>query len=178
MYKSKSNTPSVIVPGVGKETRHIGRSAPVQGTAEGNFSEVRVGTDKEIRDIDHIGVTLLCPGFTPDLGDYHFELSSVTLFRGAALHVMHVKGPHATFKDVLVLLASKPLKELCAELQCFDHAQGREFYWTKDSKTGEPVATHPVVKEVFRRLGDRGDNEAGGVKATLESALAPFTYPT
>lgn len=187
---------SVIVHDVKKENYHLTagvrqrkfgqRIILLEPLSEGGVSarfnplaEVRCGYKTEVQDIDSIGIILCDPSGTAMSGggsSSYFVTSALDLFRGAALHVLYTQ-PGAHMGDVLSLLASKPIKELCDEMANFDHAQGRTFYWTTDPRTGEPVFTHPNVREAFMRLSTKGDNEAGGVKGTLDTALSFFADP-
>lgn len=139
---------------------------------------VRVGTLKEVTDIDAIGMIMTGAGSsTKGKSDPFFDNSARDLFRGAALHVLYAQDKNPNMGDVLSLLSSKPMDELCEELADFDHARGRTLYWTTDERTGERISTHPNVRESFMRILAAGDKTMGSIKATLESTLNFYADP-
>lgn len=186
---------SVIVHDVKKENYYLTAGARkkyfghrillVEPLAEGGISarfnplaEVRAGFKQEVKDVDSIGI-IMCDPDGKQMADpksSHWVKSALDLWRGAALHVLYTQD-NANMGDVLSLLASKPIDELCEELGNFDHAQGRDFYWTRDPRTGERINTHPNVREAFMRLMTKGDSEKGGVKSTLDASLNFFADP-
>lgn len=139
------------------------------------LSEIRIGTDREIQDVQNIATMIVDPD-GKGLND-HWAKTGFALLVGAILHVLYAE------KDKTLRGVARFISNPCAASDTefletmkstrHDHEYSRGWF----DRNGGPTATHPVVAESAQEMLNKADNERSGVISTAMSFLSLYRDP-
>ncbi len=129
------------------------------------LSEIRLGTEKEVSDVQNIATMIVDPDGR-GLSD-HWAKTGYSLIVGTALHCLYVEkaqGRIATILDIANCLADpeRPLEKTFQEMLTTAH------------RVDGP---HPVVAACAREMLNKAENELSGVVSTAMSFLSLYRDP-
>ena len=141
------------------------------------LSEIRVGTDKEVADVQNIATMVVDPD-GKGLND-HWAKTGFALLVGSILHVLYSRDiQHKTLKSVANLLANPAVAsvdEIFEVMKSYEHDPDGRMGWI--DLAGNPTKTHPVVAESAQEMLNKADNEKSGVISTAMSFLSLYRDP-
>ena len=139
------------------------------------LSEIRVGTDKEVQDVQNIATMIVDPD-GKGLSD-HWAKTGFSLLVGAILHVMY-SCPDKTLRGVAAFLSDPTFEDpeqMFTEMTNAIHDPGNQMGWL--SPTGAATQTHPVVAQSAKDMLNKSENEMSGVLSTTMSFLTLYRDP-
>ncbi|MDK2126629.1 type IV secretory system conjugative DNA transfer family protein [Parachitinimonas caeni] len=137
------------------------------------LAEVRVGTDREVADVQNI-MTMIVDPDGKGLED-HWQKSSQALLVGVALHVLYA-DKNKTLNGVIAFL-SDPTRTVAESMQFMldtDHDLVGNGWPHPD---GTPNYCHPVVAAAARDMLNKAPEEQSGVVSTAISFLTLYRDP-
>ncbi|MGQ5522333.1 type IV secretory system conjugative DNA transfer family protein [Chitinimonas sp. PSY-7] len=137
------------------------------------LAEVRVGTDREVADVQNI-MTMIVDPDGKGLAD-HWQKSSQALLVGVALHVLYAEK-NKTLNGVIAFL-SDPTRTVAQSMQFMldtDHDLVGNGW---PLPNGTPSYCHPVVAAAARDMLNKADEEQSGVISTAISFLTLYRDP-
>ncbi len=140
--------------------------ASMNGSVAWNaLSEIRVGTESEVGDVQNLATLLVDPDGKGL--ESHWQKTSQALLVGVILHSLYVaradgSEPNLTSVDRLLSDPNRDVRELWMEMTTYGHVDGR---------------VHPVIGQAGRDMLDRPDEEAGSVLSTAKSYLSLYRDP-
>lgn len=146
------------------------------------LAEVRLGTSREVADVQRIAQSLVRPNGEPqnssEAGDY-FAITAASLLAGAILHVLYreqLRGRVACLSDVARELSdpTRPHGQVLNEWLSFEHAANGAGPWMDGDV---PTRTHPIVAASAREQKNRSDKERSPILSTAVAALALYRDP-
>jgi len=149
------------------------------GTADryNPFSQVRVGTDHEVADVQAICDLVMDPSGTQDAEHDHWLAVSADVLVGVALHCLYT-DEHPSLGSMLDTI-SRPgasLEDVCEAMLETEHDPEWSRGWIHPV-LGGPTATHPVVAAVAQGLLQRSENEASSIISTCVRACRLYRDP-
>lgn len=142
------------------------------------LAEVRVGTARDVSDAQNVADMIVRTG--EDTREPYWQDAAASITTGMILHVCYAaaaEGREACLAD-LAKVFTRPgqgFSETLNELGNYPHDPTRRYGWRID--TGEPTATHPVVREKVQEMLDKEDKEFSGVLSTAKTALTLYSDP-
>lgn len=139
------------------------------------LEEIRIGTDKEVQDVQNIATMIVDPD-GKGLND-HWAKTGFSLLVGAILHVLYV-FPDKTLRGVAAFLSDPSFEnpdQMFAEMINAEHDPEGKYKWVTPS--GAPTKTHPVVASSAKDMLNKSDNEKSGVLSTTMSFLTLYRDP-
>ena len=137
------------------------------------LAEVRVGTDREVADVQNI-MTMIVDPDGKGLQD-HWQKSSHALLVGLALHVLYAESDK-TLNGIVAFL-SNPTRSLQQAMEFIlntDHDLKGSGWPNPD---GSPNYCHPVAAAAARDMLNKADEERSGVVSTAISYLTLYRDP-
>ena len=149
------------------------------GTADryNPFSQVRIGTDHEVADVQAICDLVMDPSGTQDAEHDHWLAVAADVLVGVALHCLYSEE-NASLGTMLDTLSSPgaSLEDICNSMLETEHDPTFSLGW-RHPVVGGPTATHPVVSGVAQGLRQRSDNEAASIISTCVRACRLYRDP-
>jgi type IV secretion system protein VirD4 len=137
------------------------------------LAEVRVGTDREVADVQNI-MTMIVDPDGKGLKD-HWQKTSQALLVGVALHVLYAEK-NKTLNGIIEFL-SDPTRTVAQTMTFMldtDHDLEGPGWPAPD---GSPNYCHPVVAAAARDMLNKADQEQSGVLSTAISFLTLYRDP-
>jgi type IV secretion system protein VirD4 len=137
------------------------------------LTEVRVGTDREVADVQNI-MTMIVDPDGKGLQD-HWQKSSQALLVGVALHVLYAE-PDKTLNGIVSFL-SDPTRDVEKAMKFIldtDHDLSGPGWPNRD---GSPNYCHPVAAAAARDMLNKAEEERSGVISTAISYLTLYRDP-
>jgi type IV secretion system protein VirD4 len=156
--------------------------SPVEKGASSRFNplaEVRLHTPRDVSDCQNIANMIVRTGEDSPQERY-WQDAAASITTGMILHVCYaaaVEGRVACLSD-LAGVFTRPgftFQETLAEILNYEHDP--EFTNGWHTPTGEPTATHPVVREKVQEMLDKEDKDFSGVLSTAKTALTLYSDP-
>lgn len=137
------------------------------------LAEVRVGTDREVADVQNI-MTMVVDPDGKGLVD-HWQKSSYALLVGVGLHVLYAER-NKTLNGVLAFLSepSRNVEEAMKFMLDTDHDLTGPGWPGPD---GSPNYCHPVVAQAARSLLNSAEEERSSIISTAVSFLTLYRDP-
>jgi len=137
------------------------------------LSAVRVGTDREVADVQNI-MTMIVDPDGKGLKD-HWQKSSQALLVGVALHVLYAE-PNKTLNGVLAFLSepTRTVEQTMKFMLDTDHDMTGPGW---PLPNGAPNYCHPVVSACARDMLNKAEEERSGVISTAISFLTLYRDP-
>ena len=140
------------------------------------LQEIRLGTEREVRDVQNICGVIVEPNLANAWED-HWRRSAQSLLVGAVLHVLYCQTDK-TLRGVATLLSDpkRPIKDVFNHMLSAPHDPEFRRGWI-DLETSIPTYTHPVVAETAREMMNKSQDELAGILSTALSFLTVFRDP-
>jgi len=139
------------------------------------LSEIRIGTDKEIQDVQNIATMIVDPD-GKGLND-HWAKTGFALLVGVILHVLYAESDK-TLRGVARFISNPAAggdTEFLEIMKSTQHDPKFARGWV--DRTGKGTAVHPVVAESAQEMLNKADNERSGVVSTAMSFLSLYRDP-
>ena len=156
--------------------------SPVEESASSRFNplaEVRMHTPRDVSDCQNIANMIVRTGEDSPQERY-WQDAAASITTGMILHVCYAaaaEGRVACLSD-LAGVFTRPgftFQETLAEILNYEHDPEFTNGWR--TPTGEPTATHPVVREKVQEMLDKEDKDFSGVLSTAKTALTLYSDP-
>lgn len=139
------------------------------------LSEIRIGTDKEIQDVQNIATMIVDPD-GKGLND-HWAKTGFSLLVGVILHVLYAESDK-TLRGVARFISNPAAggdTEFLEIMKSTQHDPKNLRGWV--DRTGNGTAVHPVVAESAQEMLNKAENERSGVISTAMSFLSLYRDP-
>ena len=139
------------------------------------LSEIRIGTDKEIQDVQNIATMIVDPD-GKGLND-HWAKTGFALLVGVILHVLYSEKDK-TLRGVARFISNPAAggdTEFLESMKSTQHDPMFSRKWL--DRNGNPTAVHPVVAESAQEMLNKAENERSGVISTAMSFLSLYRDP-
>lgn len=141
------------------------------------LSAIRIGSDREVADVQIVAELLIDRGDTDQSGDSYWREAAKAIMTGALMHVCYVahKRREPSIRHVVELLAD-PRQTIEATLtDMLDYQHDTSSPWVDDD--GNPTATHPLVASNARIMLNKADRDRSGVLSNVMAALSLYDDP-
>jgi type IV secretion system protein VirD4 len=139
------------------------------------LSEIRIGTDKEIQDVQNIATMIVDPD-GKGLND-HWAKTGFALLVGVILHVLYAEKDK-TLRGVARFISNPAAGGDTEFLEIMKSTQhDPKFFRGWVDRTGGKTGVHPVVAESAQEMLNKADNERSGVISTAMSFLSLYRDP-
>jgi len=139
------------------------------------LSEIRIGTDHEIKDVQNIATMIVDPD-GKGLND-HWAKTGFALLVGVILHVLYAEK-EKTLRGVARFISNPEAgsdTEFLDTMKSTQHDPDFVRKWV--DRNGVATAIHPVVAESAQEVLNKADNERSGVISTAMSFLSLYRDP-
>src|SRR5579875_3254084 len=156
--------------------------SPVEQSSSSRFNplaEVRLFTPRDVSDAQNLANMIVRTGEDSPQERY-WQDAAASITTGMILHVCYAaaaEGRVACLSD-LAGVFTRPgftFQETLAEILNYEHDPEFTNGWR--TPTGEPTATHPVVREKVQEMLDKEDKDFSGVLSTAKTALTLYSDP-
>ncbi|MDA8093659.1 MAG: type IV secretory system conjugative DNA transfer family protein [Betaproteobacteria bacterium] len=141
------------------------------------LNEIRVGTDKEVSDVQNIATMIVDPD-GKGLND-HWAKTGFALLVGSILHVLYAREITSKTLRAVANLLSDPsvaaVDEIFEMMKSYEHDPAGRQGWV--DLQGNRTTTHPVVAQSAQEMLNKADNEKSGVISTAMSFLSLYRDP-
>ena len=139
------------------------------------LSEIRIGTDHEIKDVQNIATMIVDPD-GKGLND-HWAKTGFALLVGVILHVLYSEK-EKTLRGVARFISNPEADSDTEFLEIMKSTQhDPDFVRKWSDRNGAATAVHPVVAESAQEMLNKADNERSGVISTAMSFLSLYRDP-
>lgn len=150
----------------------------LEGSVKFNpLSEIRIGTDYEVRDVQNIVDMIIDPQGTGSLD--HWEKTGHALLVGAIMHVLYSKKYCHSLSGVAALFSDPECNfyQTLEDMKTYNHlaCSGNPDAFMQIYGSGSK--THPIVAHAAQSLLNKDDKERSGVLSTALSFLELYQDP-
>ena len=139
------------------------------------LSEIRIGTDHEIKDVQNIATMIVDPD-GKGLND-HWAKTGFSLLVGVILHCLYAEK-EKTLRGVARFISNPEAGSDIEFLEIMKSTQHDPDFLRKWSdRNGAATAVHPVVAESAQEMLNKAENERSGVISTAMSFLSLYRDP-
>jgi len=139
------------------------------------LSEIRIGTDHEIKDVQNIATMIVDPD-GKGLND-HWAKTGFALLVGVILHCLYAEK-EKTLRGVARFISNPEAGSDTEFLETMKSTQhDPDFFRKWTDRNGAGTAVHPVVAESAQEVLNKADAERSGVISTAMSFLSLYRDP-
>jgi type IV secretion system protein VirD4 len=143
------------------------------------FAEVRLRTPRDVSDCQNIANMIVRTGEDSPQERY-WQDAAASITTGMILHVCYAaaaEGRVACLADLAGAFTRPGFTFRDTLVEILNHEHDPDYANDWRLSTGEPTATHPVVREKVQEMLDKEDKDFSGVLSTAKTALTLYSDP-